>query len=812
MKTLIDLFKSFKEKGNKTAIVYRTGVRRFVFSYIQIYTQSLRFASWLKSKGIKNGDNILIWAPNSPWWAVSYFGSIISGAVVVPVDFASGFERAEKIAKLTNAKLIIQSQYKFDSFKGENAVNIEDVEYLIAELKPTEEFAKVEELDLALLVYTSGTTGDPKGVMLTHKNLISNVVNVLKHIKVSTPHNFLSVLPLSHMFEQVCGLYCPLYLGGHIIYIRTLKPTAIMEAFEEEDVYVGVMVPRLLQLLKTSIEREFENKKIKPLLKALAFIVRKKFGKNFKFFVSGGAPLDVVTGEFWKSLGFKVVEGYGLTETSPILTANTLDKQIFGTVGTPIPGVEIKLEGEEIVAKGDNVFSGYYENPEATRKTFTEDGWFKTGDLGEYTKDGFLKIKGRSKDIIVTGAGINVYPSDVEKALAIVSGVKECCVLGVDKGNGDEVYATFILDENCKLKPEEIVQKANSVLDSEQHITSYSLWPYAEFPKTTTLKIQKFLVKKEIVNKNADHPEEISKDKLINLIERVTGKPASIIKEETVIVRDLGLTSIARLELVNLIELEYRMDLDDNMIKQNTSVSELRKIIVNREKFKIKNHLMLWPNKTLAMFVRSITDKLILFPIFRYYVKLTVEGDEVLKDLKSPVIFIANHLSFGDHTCIYVALKGRWHTHTATASWEEFFFPMNSTLGKRIERRIFFYVGSIMLNLFPLSQVKGFRDTVKFMGTLADHDINILIFPEGTRSKDGKMLPFQLGISVIVKELKVPVVPIHIEGIDKVLHPNMTWPKRGSAKVRFGKPLMFTNETQDEIVSKCRRAIEDLRG
>ena len=810
METLVDLFKSFKGRGDKTAIIYRTGVRRFVFSYFEIFQMSLKFASWLKSQEIVKGDKVIIWALNSPWWVVAYFGSIISGVVIVPIDFASGKDRAQKILELTKSKLIIQSQYKFDRFQDQKAINIEDLEYLVAGLEPSSiDSNDIQSSILVELIYTSGTTGDPKGVMLSHKNLITNLKQVTAHISIDSSYNFLSLLPLSHMFEQTCGFLSPLYLGGSVIYLRTLKPSAIFEAFKKEDVYVAVCVPRLLQLLKTSIEREFQNKNITWLLHPLSFLIHNKFGKNFKFFVSGGAALNIQTGKFWQKIGFKVLEGYGLTETAPVLTANVLDKQILGTVGKCLPGVQIKLEENEILAKGENIFKGYYENDEATNKVFTKDGWFKTGDLGEFGADGYLKIKGRLKDMIVTGAGINVFPDDVEDVLNNIIGVKESCVLGVDHGNGNEVHAALILEQE-KYKSEEVIQLANNQLDPEQRITSYSVWPYPEFPKTTTLKIQKFLIKKEIEEKQSSHSEEILRDKLINLIAMVTHKPLLSIAEDSVIVRDLDLTSITRLELVNFIELEYKMDLDDNMIDQNTTVSTLRKTIINREKYKVNNHLRFWPNSAWARALRFISDTLITYPLFKHYVKLEVVGDGIFNNLSSPVIFISNHISFGDHPSIYFALKRRWRSKTATAAFEEFFFPENGSKGKKLLRRIFFDTGSLFLNLFPLSQVKGFRETLNFMGKLADNKINILIFPEGTRSKTGELLPFMSGIGIIVKELKIPVIPIKISGIDEVLHRDMRWPKRGWAQVKFGKPIFFTKESPSEIAGKCREAILKL--
>jgi len=315
---------------------------------------------------------------------------------------------------------------------------LEDLQYLLEDIQPISELAAPAPEDTAQLIYTSGTTGNPKGVILTHKNLIANMTQINQQVPIITSaFNFLSLLPLSHMFEQMGGFFTPLYRGAAIVYLRTLKPSAIMEALDAEDIYIIMSVPRLMQLLKKTIERELEEKHLSGVFKgwrgsqpsfrkgsaeASFSRYRKKFGRHFTAFVSGGAPLDPEVFTFWSNMGFMVLEGYGLTETSPVLCVNTIERQVAGSVGPPLPGVEIKLADKEILARGANVFPGYYENEQASADAFTEDGWFRTGDLGEIGPDGWLIIKGREKELIVTGSGVNVYPDELEAVLNKVPG------------------------------------------------------------------------------------------------------------------------------------------------------------------------------------------------------------------------------------------------------------------------------------------------------------------------------------------------------------------------------------------------------
>lgn len=824
MNTLIDLFNSFESRGDKPAMIFRTGVRRLSFSYHDLHNLAIKMAGWLAERGVGPGDRVLLWAPNSPWWGVAFWGIVTRGAIVVPVDFMSGRERAETINTLTAAKVIIQSRFKVERFAEGACVFLEDLPFLLEQQAELAAPAAATPDDIAQLIYTSGTTGNPKGVILTHRNLVANLLQVNRHVPiVNAEFSFLSLLPLSHIFEQMGGFFTPLYRGSTIIYLRTLKPSAIMEALGDEDVYAINLVPRLLQLLKSSIEREFEAKHLAGVFcrllalgnrlglrwrQRLFYPVQKKFGNHFTFFVSGGAPLDPEVMRFWSNMGFVVLEGYGLTECAPVLAANPMERQIVGAVGIPLPGVELKVINNEILARGANIFPGYYRNEAATREAFTSDGWFRTGDLGELDSEGWLRIKGRSKELIVTGAGINVYPDEIEAILNKIAGVRESCVIGLDKGRGEEVHAVLLLDGSGR-KPDDIIQEANRQIDLLHQITGVSLWPEPEFPKTTTLKIQKFKVKERMKEgKSAD--AGVSVDKLVSLIVRVTGTPVQEIREDSLLVAHLGLTSVARLELVNFIEQEFRLDLDDTAIGLTTRVADLRRLIDKREKVESHSRLRLWANSRPVRMVRRLCDALIHYPVISAFVTIERRGVERLAGVREPVMFIANHLSYFDQPVIMLALPKSWRYNTATAAWEEFFFPQDRSLLVKLWRRFTFEYGTLALNLFPLPQSRGFRPALHHMGRLADDATNILVFPEGERSQDGRLLPFQLGLGIMVKELGIPVVPIRISGMERVFPRGAVWPNRGRVTISFGEPLWFRQETPAEIVEQTRRAVEKL--
>lgn len=814
MQTLIDLFELFKKRKSQV-FIYRTGIRRFNFSYFELYNLSLQMAAYLHKQGIKKGDKVALWAPNSPSWAFSYFGILASGAIVVPIDFAGGKNRAETIVRLSGAKFIIQSNYKFEkinpsAISGLKTVMIEELPFILKSFDPIKKIIQVKPTGICEIVYTSGTTGDPKGVVLTHKNIISNILGACNHLKIPIRFNFLSVLPLSHMMEQTVGFLTPLYRGDQIIYLRTVKPSSIMEAFKEENIQAMLVVPKLLSLLKNTIERELSAKHLIGFLrfqitkKIISRSIYKKFGKSFQMFITGGAAMPADVFSFWKNLSFRVIEGYGLTECSPIVSANTFTTQIPGSVGKPFKNVQIKLDNGELLVKGENVFSLYYQNPKETEKAF-KDGWFRTGDYVDIDNQGNIFIKGRKKDVIVNTSGINIYPLEIETVLNKIKGVKDSCVLGLDKGQGEEVHAVLLLQDK-DVTASEVVQLANEKLDSLAQITGLSVWSDFDFPRTTTLKIQKFRVKERLLREDKKE-DNTSNDTLLNLLANVSKMPESEIRESSLLTSDLGLNSLSRLELINYLEQEYRVDLEDTIINQKTSVSDLRKLLEKRGKIKKQRGLWLWVNSSIGREIREFLDTVFHKPISHLFLILEKRGLSNLKNIKGPVIFISNHVSYLDQPAVMYSLPSNLRYKTATAAREEFFF---SEEGSPFVRKILFPYAMIAFNAFLLPQKSGFRKSMSYMGKLIDKNMNILIFPEGTRSKDGKLQDFMSGLGLLVKELQIPVVPIKILGMEKIYPRGAIFPKKGKCTVIFGKPIEFTTETPSEIIQKSRKAVLNL--
>ena len=374
----------------------------------------------------------------------------LSGVISVPLDIRNEPAFIQKIQDEVEAKCLFRTQYKPDPGLSIQTIYTDALFELLADCPADEETPEILPVTGFPFFTPPGTTGKPKGVILTHENITINIKDINDVIHIDSDYHLLSVLPLSHALEHA-AYWAVMYGAGNILYIKTLKPSALFEMFQREEITIMVTVPRLLAMLKLNIENALKEKKMegylrfgqklssflpRSVMKCYFYPIHKKIGTTFKFFVSGGASLPRDVEVFWRSIGFKIIQGYGLTETSPILCANEPLNKI-GSVGPAVGHVELKQDaGGEIWAKGKNVFQGYYKQPEATAAVF-EDGWFKTGDVAERDEDGYYFIRSRKKDIIITADGINIYPEDIELVLSQVSGIKDCCVIGI--GEQEEI-------------------------------------------------------------------------------------------------------------------------------------------------------------------------------------------------------------------------------------------------------------------------------------------------------------------------------------------------------------------------------------
>lgn len=474
-----------------------------MLTYTMLQQRVQTFAGYLQQQHIEKGDRLLIWSASQINWMIAYLATLLVGAVVVPLDVNTREDFLARVASITEAKYLITTSKQYQSLKNPPLPLI-DIEVLPDGPFDAGRLPQIQRDDLASLVFTSGTTGQPKGVMLSHHNIASNASAALQLVDIHAEDRMLSILPLSHMFEATIEIAI-IHSGASVVYARSLVPDTLLRLLGSQGVTCMVLVPQALQLFLNGIEREVRRQKkekvwallhrVAPLLpfgwrRLLFGSVHKRFGGHFRFFVSGGAYLPPTLAEQWENMGFRVMQGYGATECSPVVSVTPYSDHIYGSVGKPLPGVQVRIaEDGEILVHGPNVALGYWKNPEATAAAF-ENGWYHTGDLGYMDERGFLYIKGRKKNLIVLANGLNVYPEDIENVLLTNPAIKDAVVVGLtEDGHDPVVHAVLLMEDPNQARA--ALQQANKQLASHQQVRGFTIWPEADFPRTHTLKVKR---------------------------------------------------------------------------------------------------------------------------------------------------------------------------------------------------------------------------------------------------------------------------------------------------------------------------------
>lgn len=486
-------------------------VQSLTFAQVGDYAQKL--AAWLSDEGLDKGSRVAVWAPNMPEYAVLYFGCWLAGCVVVPVDVRSRPEVVQRFVEAAEVRLAFKSRQVEGSF-GPALTAVFDLENLLPLLDPVTSrlpAVTVQPGDLCEIAFTSGTTGAPKGVMLTHDNLMAELEGLQQAFPLKRSYRTLSVLPLSHSLEQVINLLLAFSFGVPLTYVPRLSPETLMRAMREDRITCFIAVPELLRLMLTGIERQVKRRgawrrwqlahRVAPRLpfwarRLLFRDIHRALGGHLLFLGSGGAPLDAKLATAWERMGIHILEGYGLTETTAAATINNWTDKRLGTVGKPIPGVEVRIaDGGEILIRGRTVTPGYLNNPELTARMIT-DGWLHTGDIGFLDDDGFLHISGRDAFKIVLADGHNVYPEDIEQALNRHPLVRESCVVGVEGAHGAMVHAVLLTETPDRAR--EVVRDTNRGLAPYQQISGFTVWAEDDLPRTATLKVNRRLVRETV--------------------------------------------------------------------------------------------------------------------------------------------------------------------------------------------------------------------------------------------------------------------------------------------------------------------------
>jgi long-chain acyl-CoA synthetase len=813
--TLLDFFADFAALKEEF-LVWDDGYRTHHCTYADLARAARAFAAKLRGLGIGKGQKIVFWSENRPEWVAALWGCLLEGVIAVPIDFRNSADFVKRIAGIVEARAILTG----DSVP-ENAIaspwRFADFEWPAQE-PPAAPPVPVQSDDIAQIVFTSGATAEPKGVIITHRNLLANIVpvenEIRKYRKYERPFHpvrFLNLLPLSHLFGQTMATFIPPLLAAMVVFQQSYHPEEILRQIRSRRVSLLVSVPKILEVLRDYILHEFPESKNLPekmhwTLRWWRFRrVHRAFGWKFWACITGAAPLDPAVEEFFLRLGFLVIQGYGLTETAPIVTLNHPFHTRRGSVGKPVGGVEIRLaEDGEVSVRGGNVSRGYFGQDEGES---LNDGWLQTGDIGEMDAEGRLTIRGRKKDMIVLPDGRKVFPEDVEAVLRTIPDVRDCAVIGPD-----QVHAVLVTEAGADA--DAIVRRANEKLEDHQKIRAVSPWPAGEeLPRTPgTGKLKRAEVRQRVFVGTAGglRPAAPSSSGVIGLLQRYA--PDRTITPETTL-DELGLSSLDRVQLQ--MEMEQQLDtaIDEGSFTMARTVAELTRPAKTAPTVEAPLEFPSWNRSWPARWLRRVAQATLVRPLTRYFTRIAVAGIENLKGLQPPVIFAPNHQSFMDVPVILCALPTEWCSRLAPAMAKEWFephfHPERYSRWKRFTSALQYYSATLFFNAFPLPQREiGARRTLRYMGSLTDEGLCVLIFPEGDRTHAGELLPFFPGVAMLASRTRIPVVPVRLQGLERVFHRDAHWPTHAPSKVTFGAPLLLEG---NDYAAEAKRVEDAVR-
>jgi long-chain acyl-CoA synthetase len=837
--TLIDFFRDLA-RARGDFLVYDNGFRSRSHTYEQVAATALAFAASLDTLGLQKGDKVVFWSENRPEWVVAFWGCLLRGIIVVPIDYRSSPDFLARVSRIVSAKLILSGQevppigttmdapvwklHQLAWSDGSPSASVSGHAATAARITPV----ALGPDDVAEIIFTSGATAEPKGVVITHRNVLANIVpverEVLKYRKWSRPFGpirFLNLLPLSHMFGQAMATFIPPMLPGVVVFMRGYNPVEITAQIRSRRISVLVSVPKILDVLRDHALRvaahpDIPGPKQHFLRRWWRYrAIHRLFGWKFWAFVVGAAPLDNELEIVWSELGYVVVQGYGLTETAPIVSLNHPFSTRKGSVGKAMAGVQVKIAPDgEILVRGDNVTRGYFNAAEETARAF-EDGWFHTGDIGEIADDGQLYIRGRKKEMIVTPEGLNVFPEDVERVLTHLPGVRDAAVVGARIGNEERVHAVVVLDNAADL--ESIVRQANGQLEDHQRIRRALVWPERELPRTEgTRKLKRAAVRDWVLGGGASQPVGAGTDRLGALLAKYAGRGDLA---PTTTIEELGLSSLERVELMVALEDAFQTPIDEGKFAEARDLGQLRTLVEQAptavaapvEPVDFPSWNRSWP----AQAIRRASLPTWILPLARVFAWTRVEGRQHLEKLSGPVIFASNHQSHMDTPVIMSALPPGLRYRVAPAMAKEFFkahfFPADYGRFAWLTSSVNYYLAALFFNAFPLPQREaGARQTLRYIGEVIEDGFSVLIFPEGKRTERGEIDRFRPGIGMIAARLNVPVVPVRLEGLDRVLHHTWRMATPGRVRVAFGAPMQLVGEDYEGLAKRVEDAVRNL--
>jgi len=835
---LASIVADFRSHGNQTAVVIRQGLRRRTVSYAELATLAGRFSSELVRRGIVKGDRVLIWGPNGPEWIAAFFGCVLRGAVPVPLDDAGSLDFARRVEQDIAPKLIVGSAAHLDELGAAIAqLRLEDFTDALPQRPDFSEPEGLSDNDPLQIVFTSGTTGEPKGIVHTHRNVLASLRPIereaqkyLKYERFFHPIRILHTLPLSHVFGQFMGLWIPQVIAAEVHFEDRLIGSELVERIHSERISVLAAVPRVLDLLRDYLRQRFPNleERRKNTQGARAWKrwwvfrdVHRLLGFKFWAPVSGGAALPSDLEDFWNSLGFVVIQGYGMTETTALVSLNHPFHAARGSLGKILPGREIKLTDEgEVLVRGETVSNTVWQGGKLQQR---ESDWLPTGDLAELDESGNLRYRGRKKDVIVTAAGLNIHPDDLEAALMKQPEVKASAVVEAQGQYGPEPFAAIVLRNGDAA---EAVNRANQKLADYQQIRRWMIWPEPDLPRTSTGKVLRREVARVVAGAQRD-PKQAA-GSLAQLLQRVTGKTGDV-SDESSLAEDLNLDSLARVELQAGLEEKFGIAVDDAEMQNVRTVGDLRKLVTATPDVKVseaaapvrdEHKYPGWPWNGFVRLCRSAFIELILRPLVWLLGAPSVSSKlHSLPD--GPVLIYANHVTAVDVALMFYALPGKLRRRAAVAMSGEILLAWR-------RRRYYNYrtlnwispleyvLVTALFNVFPLPQHSGFRRSFAHAANAMDQGYSIVVFPEGRRASDQNIQPFMSGSGLLWSDLRCPALPIYLGGLGRLKQTGEHWFHSGKMSIRIGELMPARPDLEAEraaaLLEQALRALAESAG
>ena len=849
-----------------TALQFKAGEAYQKYTYRELVANIASVSTSFSQQGVRQGDRVAILSENRPEWFIAYLATVALGAVVVPLDAQLTDKEVALLLESSEAKAVCVSEqtrhllppgasFKVIAFDEGGGISFSEMlrAHRDATLPPVPSAD-----DLAAILYTSGTTGDPKGVMLTHGNLASNCDSLIRLDLVFQTDTILCILPLHHTYPAMVCMILPLSLGATVTMLNSLKGPDILGAMQETGVTILVGVPLLFAALRRSI---FDGIRKKPALvrllvtlflgvnrmlrralgvnigKALFGQVHAKFGPHFRFFASGGARLDPDVHRDMSSLGFTVIEGYGLTETSPVSAFNPLTKQKAGSIGIQVPGVEVKITAPdekgmgEIAIRGPNVMAGYYRKPAETADVL-RDGWFFTGDLGYRDRQGYFFITGRSREVIVLATGKNIFPEELEKIYRQLPAVKEICLVMGERG----LEAAVVPDFEYLRKMN--ISHSRDAIETQIADLTKELSPYKRImgfkvfkdslPATRLGKLKRSKVRALYLAEEEPQAGTVAEEDQALLTEPVGKKvllclePFSAKKPilpDDNLELDLGLDSLARVELVVNTEKAFGITLPESfgsevftvkdvvlklqdLIAQGTAgegeqVSLSWAEILDKEPSEEAMRSLQLESGVILNAVKYILRTFFLKAFLMLFGRMSVRGRENLPE-NGPYLITPNHLSLADPALVMSAIPWRIGAKTFFLGIAKFFGgPVTSRIAKLVQ-------------VIPVDMEAKLYNALQLSAHVLRQGRILCVFPEGARARDGMLKQFKKGVGIIAKELNVPLIPTAIRGTYEMLSTGRKFPRPSKVAITFGKPLYPGDMGYDEIAGNLRNEVMKL--